>query len=62
MSSRYSVVSGAVFGIVAALHAVRILNQWPASVAGLEIPVWFSWVATVGAASMCVWAFRSART
>ncbi|MBK5255290.1 MAG: hypothetical protein JJE39_04590 [Vicinamibacteria bacterium] len=59
MSSKYSVVSGAVFGLVATLHAVRALNQWPLSVAGMEIPVWGSWVATAGAACLCIWAFRS---
>jgi len=61
MSSKYSVVSGGVFGLVAALQAVRALNQWSLSVATLEIPVWCSWVAALGAGAMCLWAFRSAR-
>ncbi len=61
MSSKYSVVSGGVFGLVAALHAVRALNQWPLEVGGLGIPVWCSWVAAFGAGGLCVWAFRSAR-
>jgi hypothetical protein len=45
--------------LVAMLHAVRALNQWPLLVGGLELPVWGSWVAAVGAGSLCVWAFRS---
>ena len=61
MSSKYAVVSGAVFAVVAALHALRALNQWPLSVGGLDIPVWGSWVATAVAGSLCVWAFRSGR-
>ena len=50
-----------VLGVVAAVHAVRAMNQWALSVGGLEIPVWGSWVAAVGAGSLCVWAFRSGR-
>ena len=59
MSSKYVVVSGAFFGVVAVLQAVRALNQWPAHVGTLEIPVWASWIAMVVAGSLCAWAFRS---
>ena len=59
MSNKYLVVSGAIFGVVAVLHAVRALNQWPVHVGTLEIPVWASWLAMVVAGSLCVWAFRT---
>lgn len=59
MSNRYVVVSGAVFGVVAALQAVRALSQWPVLVGTIEIPVWVSWLAMVVAGSLCAWAFRS---
>jgi hypothetical protein len=59
MSNKYVVVSGAIFGVVAVLQAVRALNQWPVHVGTLEIPVIASWIATVVAASLCAWAFRS---
>jgi ABC-type proline/glycine betaine transport system permease subunit len=59
MSNKYVVVSGAIFGVVAVLQAVRALNQWPLQVGTLEIPVWASWIAMVVAGSLCVWAFRS---
>jgi hypothetical protein len=58
MSNKYVVVSGAIFGVVAALHAVRALNQWPVHIGTLEIPVWASWIAMVVAGSLCAWAFR----
>ncbi len=61
MPSKYAVVSGVVFGIVAVIQAVRCLNQWPVHVGALEVPVWASWVAMVVAGSLCVWAFRSGR-
>ncbi|HEX9391263.1 MAG TPA: hypothetical protein VF928_08140 [Usitatibacteraceae bacterium] len=58
MSNNYLVVSGAVFGVVAVIQAVRAFNQWPVHIATLDIPVWFSWIAMVAAGSMCAWAFR----
>jgi len=59
MANKYVVVSGVVFGVVAVLQAVRALYQWPVHIAGFEVPVWASWVATVVAGGLCAWAFRS---
>lgn len=59
MSSRYVVVSGVVFGVVAIAQAFRALNQLPVHVGSIEIPVWASWLAVVVAGSLCAWAFRS---
>lgn len=59
MSNKYIVVSGAVFGAVAVLQAVRALNQWPMFVGTFEIPIWASWLAMVVAGSLCAWAFKS---
>ena len=59
MPSKYVVVSGVLFGVIAVVQAVRALNQWPVQVAGFDVPVWVSWVAMVVAGSFCAWAFRS---
>ena len=59
MPSKYVVVSGVIFGVIAVVQAVRALNQWPVHVGGFDVPVWVSWVAMVVAGSLCVWAFRS---
>jgi hypothetical protein len=59
MPNKYVVVSGALFGVIAVLQAVRALNQWPVQVGGFDVPVWASWVAMVVAGGLCVWAFRS---
>jgi len=61
MPSKYAVVSGALFGAIAVLQAVRALYQWPVNVGSVDIPVWASWVAMVVAGGLCVWAFRSVR-
>lgn len=61
MPSKYAVVSGVLFGVVAVMQAVRALYQWPVQVGGVELPVWGSWVAVVVAGSLCAWAFRSGR-
>jgi hypothetical protein len=60
-SGGYELVSGSVFGIVAALQAMRAVLQVPARIGAQEVPVWLSWVAVVFAGSLCVWAFRTAR-
>jgi len=59
MSSRYVVVSGVIFGFMALAQLFRAVNQVPAQVGNVEIPVWVSWVAVVLAGSMCAWAFAS---
>ncbi|BCL76647.1 hypothetical protein JHS3_23830 [Jeongeupia sp. HS-3] len=59
MRAKYVVVSGALFGAIAVIQAVRALNQWPVHIGSLEIPVWASWLAALVAGSLCVWAFRS---
>jgi len=57
MSSRYVVVSGAVFGFIALAQLLRALNQVPVQAGSFEIPVWVSWVAFVLFGGMCAWAF-----
>jgi hypothetical protein len=61
MPSRYVVVSGVLFGVIAVFQAVRALNEWPVEVAGFDVPVWASWVAMAVAGSLCIWAIWSGR-
>jgi len=61
MTSKYIFVSGVVFGLVAVIHAVRALYQWPVIIGSLDIPAWISWVAVIVSGSLCAWAFRSGR-
>ena len=59
MSSRYPVVSGVVFGLIALAQLLRAVNHVPIQVGGTEIPVWASWAAVVLVGGMSVWAFAS---
>jgi hypothetical protein len=60
-SNSYELVSGSVFGIIAALQAIRAVLQVPVQVGAQAVPVWFSWVAVVVAGCLCISAFRTAR-
>jgi hypothetical protein len=62
MSSKYVVVSGAIFGVIAVVQTVRALSGWAVQVGGLEIPLWVSWIVAVVSGSLCVWAYRSGRS
>ncbi|HEY7111405.1 MAG TPA: hypothetical protein VIA45_00615 [Thermoanaerobaculia bacterium] len=57
--SGYHTVSGLVFTLVAALQAARAAMQTSVQIGATSIPVWFSWVATLVAGALAVWAFRS---
>jgi uncharacterized membrane protein YhaH (DUF805 family) len=59
MRNTYLLVSGIIFGIVAALQILRAVNQWPIQIDGTLIPVWISWIAGAVTTILCVWAFRS---
>lgn len=59
MTSKYVVVSGMLFGALAAAQLVRALLQVPVQAGTFSIPIWASWVAAVVAGSLSFWAFRS---
>jgi hypothetical protein len=54
----YLWVSGSIFGVVAALHLLRLVNGWPFQVGPWVLPAALSWVALSVASGLCVWAFR----
>ena len=61
MGSRlYLLVSGVVFGLVAILHLLRVVNGWPLVLGTWSVPMWGSWLGTVVPALLCVWALRLA--
>ena len=59
MKSRYFVVSGALFGVIALAQVYRAVTQLTVHIGGVAIPVGVSWVAALVAGSMCIWAFAS---
>ena len=61
MSPRaYLVISGTIFGIVAILHLLRVVNGWAFVLGPWSIPMSASWFGTLVPALLCVWALRLA--
>ena len=56
----YQLISGTVFGVVALGHLLRVVNGWTLVIGSWLVPMWISWLGTLGPAILCVWAFRSA--
>ena len=54
-------VSGTVFGVMALLHAARVLAGWPAHIGAFNVPMWCSWVGAVLAGFLAFSAFRLRR-
>ena len=59
---RYAQVSGAFFGLLAAIQLTRTVLGWPVQVAGVAVPVWVSALAFLVASTLAGWAFRTARS
>jgi hypothetical protein len=56
----YLAVSGSVFGLVAILHLLRVINGWEVVVGPWSAPMAVSWLGTIFLAFLSVWAFRLA--
>jgi uncharacterized membrane protein len=56
---KYTIVSGVVFGLIALLQFVRAISQRPIQIATYDVPVLLSWIATIIAAGLSIWAFSS---
>jgi hypothetical protein len=54
----YLMISGSIFGIVAVLHLLRLMNHWPFQLGPWALPLLASWFALVVSAGLCGWAFR----
>lgn len=35
------------FGLIAVLHVLRLVYQWPAAIGGVVLPFWVSWAALI---------------
>lgn len=51
-------VAGVVFGVIAAVHAMRILFGWEAIIGGWTVPQAVSWVALFVFGALALSAFR----
>ena len=57
----YVQVSGALFGVIAFAHLVRLFRHWPIDLAGHMVPLWVSWLGLLFAGGLSVWALRLLR-
>jgi hypothetical protein len=58
----FSLVTAALFLLIALLHAVRLLRAWQVTIEGAVVPLWVSWIGLVIAAYLAYQGFRLART
>ena len=54
----YELVTGTIFGVVALLHLLRIVNHWTFQVGPFSLPHWFSAFGAAVAVALCLWAYR----
>jgi hypothetical protein len=57
---RYLIISGSIFGIVAAAHLLRMANGWEMRIGSWAAPMGVSWLGTIFPAALAFWAFRLA--
>lgn len=53
----YLALSGTIFLLVAGLHLLRLVYQWPIVVGIWIVPRWVSYVGFPVASGYCVWAY-----
>lgn len=55
---RFNRVAGAIFSVIAALHAARIILGWEAVIGGWMVPHWISWAAVLLFGALASVAFK----
>ncbi len=57
----YLQISGALFGLIALAHLLRVVRHWPIDLAGHMVPLGASRLGLLLAAGLSIWAFRLVR-
>jgi hypothetical protein len=57
----YLKISGALFGLIALAHLLRLFRHWPIDLAGHMVPLWASWLGLLLAGGLSIWALRLMR-
>ena len=58
----FSLVTAALFFLIALLHVVRLVRGWQVTVEGTVVPLWISWIGLAIATYLAYEGFRLART
>jgi hypothetical protein len=48
----FSMLAGAIFALVALVHALRIYMGWPVTIGAWAAPMWVSWIGLVVAGGL----------
>ena len=56
----YLLTSGVIFGLVALVHLLRVVNGWSFEIGPWSLPIWASVLGTVVPGLLCIWALRLA--
>jgi hypothetical protein len=48
-------IAGAIFGIVAILHLLRIITSVPILIGGWSLPMWVNWMGLGATGFLCFW-------
>lgn len=54
----YFTVVTTLFSLIALLHILRIVYNWPAQIGGWNVPMWISWLAVVIAGALAYQGFK----
>jgi hypothetical protein len=57
----YLQISGALFGLIALAHLLRLFRHWQVDLAGYIVPLWASWLGLILAGGLSIWALRLMR-
>jgi hypothetical protein len=57
----YLQITGALFGLIAVVHVLRLIRHWPIQLAEYSVPLGASWVGLIIAGGLSIWAVRLLR-
>ena len=57
----FNTAAGTIFGLVAVVHAMRLLRGWPLLLGRWAAPMWASWVGLAVSGFLCWAAFSQRR-
>jgi hypothetical protein len=55
----FSLVTAALFFLIALLHAVRLFRGWQVTIEGAVVPIWISWIGLAIASYLAYEGYRS---
>ena len=57
---QFSLVAGAIFAVVAAVHLLRVYMGWPVVIGNWDVPMWLSWIGLIVAGGLSYFGLRLA--